>query len=176
MGCVVKQCCCGCTLKTGSIVIGILEAVGCGIGLIPVITGAAAFFVFRDAPLENHHATEELIQAFRATMEALGILTTVVALIIVIQLIFAIILACGANQEKPSLIYPWIIYSNVSLVLTGIFYIIIACIEIANSQVVSGVVSLFTCALFTALRIYFIIVVNSYHLELTRPGAVNACV
>ncbi|XP_067011936.2 uncharacterized protein [Anabrus simplex] len=173
MGCVVKQCCCGCTLKTGSIVIGILEAVGCGLFLVIVILATAFFAALRDNSMDQPDVTQEQLEAFHAAMAALVILMIVLAVNLVAQLVFAILLACGASHENPSLIKPWIICSIVSLILSIILYIVSASIAIGNGETASGVQSLVSCALGSALKIYFIVVVRSYHLELTQPGVIK---
>ncbi|XP_068085819.1 uncharacterized protein [Anabrus simplex] len=172
MGCEVEQCCCGCSLKTGSMVIGIVEAVLCGISLIMAIIASSAISILRDSPWEeNINATKEEIEDFQSAMSALAILLIVVAVILAVQVVFAILLACGAGYEKPSLIKSWIIYSIVYFVVTVIMYIVIASIAFGNNQSGSGAQSLVSCILGSALKIYYIIVVRSYHLQLTRQGA-----
>ncbi|XP_067012000.2 lysosomal-associated transmembrane protein 4B [Anabrus simplex] len=161
----VKQCCCGCTLKTGTIIIGVLYGLGALAGLVSNIMKAGAEQMSPEIA-KHLNFTEEMREQYNNIIRASSYINIVVAIILCLQLILCILLVYGANNENPRLIRPWIIYSIVSVTLSSIIYLILMILSFVYLSAASGIAILIGTALYIALSAYFIIVVNSFHLDL----------
>lgn len=154
------MCCCGCSLETGSVIIGILQ-------LIVSLFGAVIFslaLVFRDV-LETYvceHHPQIDCQQFKTSLDST--LTPIIGVAVAYYILFAIIssmLIHGSIKKKPSLLTAWLIFMGIDIVAI----VILVC-------VMTGLYLVWTYLLvevgFAILRIYFMMVVHSYKKSLMR--------
>ncbi|XP_067011280.2 uncharacterized protein [Anabrus simplex] len=166
MKCKVETCCCGCSLKTGSYLIGLIQAVLSGILLvfcILTIVGAAAL-TDDDFP-DNIRDDEAIIDTIK---KMFIVVASISAVLVAIHMFFGVLLAYGTKKEKADLIKAWIMYSIVYLVLYDVLQLIHCVSSFVYGQTTEGVQSLLTIIAATALQSYFIVVVKSYYETLTH--------
>jgi len=118
---IVNSCCCGCTLKTGSLIIGILYLIGSLGGTIQYGYAAVA----------THH----------------GILWFS-AVVYVIQLIAACLLIHGTRTENASLVRVWVYVQAVVTILQVISLIIVAVSAFSIGGIISGLIVIGLCIYF----------------------------
>lgn len=181
----VRGCCCGCSLKTGTIIIATLQAVG-GLGIalamarnvLAAASGAQVALVSaRNHGLTGNEArdVDRLLaaelrldpRALSAAMAALGAL----------QFVFSLMLIYGANNESPALVRPWVAFAAGTTLLGALVYVAVALL--ARAAGAEGVAEAVIIGLLPACgtMLYFILVVNSFYLELleARIGRAGAC-
>ncbi|XP_046667003.1 uncharacterized protein LOC124358748 isoform X2 [Homalodisca vitripennis] len=100
---ILKECCCGCSLKTGSMIIGFITLV-----LASVLTFIAASALV-------HHDYVILVQdsSLDTIME--------VALLVVraLQAAFSLLLIIATHREQAVMILPWLVISLIAILLEG---------------------------------------------------------
>jgi uncharacterized membrane protein len=146
----LRQCCCGCTLKTGTIIIGVLNIIGGAGNLILGITSAtAASQYISDPEIRN------VVIGTGATLAVFG----------AILLLFSICLIIGAQNEKPALLVPWMVYTIIFLIVNTIIYIVQAVQLFRANDASNGAVNIVAATLFVLLQTYFLLVVYSLYRE-----------
>jgi len=163
----VRGCCCGCSLKTGAIIIGAINLTCCIIfALLCLISliGVGAGLVNQDEIQQYTETPGEPIRfTFAGTMIFLGIT-------LVVCLFYIGVASClihGAKQDKPKFLQPWIILTAISIFF-DILNIVKAIILLMIFDAVSGILGL-------ALGIYLFIVVWSLKKELEEGVTPGRC-
>jgi len=118
---IVNSCCCGCTLKTGSLIIGILY----------LIISLGGTIQYGYAAVATHH----------------GILWFS-AVVYVIQLIAACLLIHGTRTENASLVRVWVYVQAVVTILQVISLIIVAVSAFTIGGIISGLIMIGLCIYF----------------------------
>jgi len=117
----VTQCCCGCTLKTGSLIIGILCLIGSLIGTIQFSFGAVTY---------NHPALW-----YGAVVQ-------------IVMLIAAILLVHGARTEQASLVRVWVYIQSVITILQVINLVIVVITSFTIGNLISALLTIALCIYF----------------------------
>ncbi|XP_069679637.1 lysosomal-associated transmembrane protein 4B-like [Periplaneta americana] len=144
-------CCCSCTLRTASLVIGWLEMV-C---YILLFVNAVLNLVFLDPSQPPKQEAP-----FKTMPFAIGALVSHVVAILVIGL-----LLFGVHKERPSFILVYLILCLIGICLTILAMVILTIITII-AHVVVGLVVLVFFGLIIALECYFWVVIYSYYRQL----------
>ncbi|PSN50980.1 hypothetical protein C0J52_08603 [Blattella germanica] len=163
----LRQCCCGCTLKTGTLIIGILNALG---GLGNLINGIV-YAGYDYNSLEYYGNGQEYIDAF----ETIQVIMIVILVVSAILLIVALCLIAGAVTGNPTLLLPWLVYSICYLCVNTILYIVMGSIAAGVTNGGAAAASFFVVGLiYFALEAYFILVVYSFYRELKGTAPPHA--
>ncbi|XP_067012046.2 uncharacterized protein [Anabrus simplex] len=168
MCCTVQRFCCACSLKTGALIIGILEAIFSAAGLIVLILIATSLAVVVSGVVDHPETSKEEAELIHGGSKVLLIVTCVMGVLVALQMVMSILLACGASNENPKLIKPWIIYSITGLTIIILLCLVMGGVAFAVNNIEAGVKFLIFCITTAVVQIYCMIVVNSYHGELTR--------
>lgn len=130
------SCCCGCSLKVGTLIIGYLSLVAMVLDILEkgVSTGNGFWGIIR-------------------------------LVIDVLQIIAVIVMLYGAHTEKPKLLWPYIIMTLITVIVYLITGIGLG-VHIIGNDLVAGLSQIVICILFALLGIYCIWVVYSYQAEL----------
>jgi len=118
---IVNQCCCGCTLKTGSLIIGILCLIGSLAGTIQ----------YGFAAVNYHHAA----LWFGAVVQ-------------IVQLIAAILLVHGARTEQASLVRVWVYVQAVITILQVVSLVIVVVTSFTIGGLISSLIVICCCIYF----------------------------
>ncbi|XP_046667002.1 uncharacterized protein LOC124358748 isoform X1 [Homalodisca vitripennis] len=147
---ILKECCCGCSLKTGSMIIGFITLV-----LASVLTFIAASALV-------HHDYVILVQdsSLDTIME--------VALLVVraLQAAFSLLLIIATHREQAVMILPWLVISLIAILLEG------TSLGIMLSHLAVGEINsrIFSMATHVSVTGYFIFVVFSYFREIRNKS------
>ncbi|XP_063705717.1 uncharacterized protein LOC134834853 [Culicoides brevitarsis] len=139
----VASCCCGCTLRTGTLILGWILIIGSALGL----AGAGSLFAALDKNDKDYGVL-------------FGSLVFIVV-IYVLQLLLNILLVVGATQNKPNLLLPYL-WLDAILLIINLVNVILA--FVANWATAIGV------CLGWLLSLYFFMVVNSFYQQLKGRG------
>ncbi|KAK7871388.1 hypothetical protein R5R35_006092 [Gryllus longicercus] len=182
----LKSCCCGCSLKTGTVIIGVLSGIGALCGLIMSILGASVgtgelqkeFLkeLEKQKGITLDQAEyEEAVKHLEATSgnKTLSALFICLAIVYGIHLIFDILMVFGASAERPRMIKPWIVFAIMALVVQSILSFVNIIFHFTSGAAMVGVLGLVMLAVGIALAVYFILVVNSFHTELLSNNFQN---
>jgi hypothetical protein len=154
----LRQCCCGCTLKTGTIIIGVLTILG-GLGnLIGGITTAVR--------AADNFVDAESVQVFVGVGAVLAVLGAIL-------LVFSVLLIIGAQNDRPSLLVPWMVYTIVFLITNTVLYIFEAAEYFSRYDNVNGAGNIVAAVIFVLLQTYFLLVVYSLYRELRGTAPPN---
>jgi len=115
---IVNSCCCGCTLKTGSLIIGILYLIGSLVGTIQ----------YGYAAVSTHH----------------GILWFS-AVVYIIQLIAACLLIHGTRTDSGSLVGLWVYVQGALALMQLVLMVLVFVLGMLVSQFVTYLVSFALC-------------------------------
>ncbi|KAK7871386.1 hypothetical protein R5R35_006090 [Gryllus longicercus] len=181
-----KSCCCGCSLKTGTVIIGIFSGFGAFCGIIISIlmvyvgTGELQKEFLKELEKQKNITLdqaeyEEAVQYLEATTgkKTLSVLYISLAIFNGIQLIFDTMMVFGASAERPRMIKPWIVFAIMSLTVQSTLTVGNIIFHFINGAVIAGVVGLVILTAGIALGVYFILVVNSFHTELLSNNFQN---
>lgn len=148
----LRQCCCGCTLKTGTIILGVLDAIAAAYYLISSIVVASAAIAVDD---KN-----------KTYLETAATLATVLAVFSAVLLLVAICLIVGAANSKPNLLIPWMGYTIVFIVENTVvnIYYAVQYFELAEGAFGAGMIV--GAVIYLLLQLYFLLVVYSLFREL----------
>ncbi|KAJ9582438.1 hypothetical protein L9F63_003236, partial [Diploptera punctata] len=115
----LNACCCGCTLKTGTVIIGIIDIVIAAFNFIGGIVVASSIEAINqsDYPGLNLEEYRSLLDTLEATM-------IVAAVIGAILFIVASLLIAASLYESPKLVIPWLVYTCLHMLFNLIVYII----------------------------------------------------
>lgn len=152
----LNQCCCGCELKTGTIIIGVLDGIAALYSLVTSIVAASAAIVVGD---KN-----------QSYLETVATLSIVLAVFSALLLLVSICLLVGAAKEKPSLLIPWMVYSLVFIVENTVVNIYYAVQYIGMSEGVIAAGVIIGAIVHLLLQVYFLLVVYSLFRELKRTS------
>ncbi|XP_021919343.1 uncharacterized protein LOC110829665 [Zootermopsis nevadensis] len=158
----LRTCCCGWSLGTGTIIIGIVETLG---GITNVILSIIAA-----AEAELDPRAEESVLDALDTIKVTNILLAVVAAVLTI---LGVLLIAGAKRNSPSLLVPWMIYTCFYIFATVVSYVIntVAYSE-AGKPLLAGI-SVIGAILNLSIQTYFILVVYSLYRELRGEDLLN---
>ncbi|XP_067011747.2 uncharacterized protein [Anabrus simplex] len=154
----VSDCCCGCSLKTGSKCIGIGNALYGAFCLIGTIVMAVKF-PYQDTTNGSKDDMEMEKSAF-------FIVNCINVTVMALNIIFNSLLVYGVSKEKPALIRSWIFYTAIFLGVHGVLNVLSATINFTHGETQQAAICLFSIIFNLALQGYFIVVVRSYLNEL----------
>ncbi|KAJ9596638.1 hypothetical protein L9F63_012335 [Diploptera punctata] len=138
----LRQCCCGCSLKTGTIIIGVLNLIAACLGF-----GSGGV----------------LLSQKETEFKTMGIVELILAAVLII---ISILLIVGAMKDRPALLAPWMICAIIIMIVTIIIYIVGAAKAFQHSDSSTGVSYLISALIYSILETYFILVVYSLYREL----------
>ncbi|XP_069678896.1 uncharacterized protein [Periplaneta americana] len=138
----LRQCCCGCSLKTGSIIIGVLELIAGISNLVVGITSASSSY---------------------SDVEGAAIAIAVFSALLIVV---AICLITGAVNSNAFLLVPWMLFNFVFMIVYAVTNIIIAAQNIADGYPEAGAGNIIGVVIYVLLQVYFILVVYSLFREL----------
>ncbi|XP_049789924.1 uncharacterized protein LOC126195383 isoform X1 [Schistocerca nitens] len=153
----LNHCCCGCSLQTGSILIGAYQLVR---GLFEAISD----LLLGIAGGRNGHGWDYLWDGFPYIEAILGIL----------KIIAALVLIFGANKERHRLIF-WCLIINVALlIIEAALFPLTIVIFFVYANTIEAVITLLLGLGDFGLELYFLWVVFSYYriIEERAPGVV----
>ncbi|XP_067011754.1 uncharacterized protein [Anabrus simplex] len=169
---VLKTSGCGLTLKTGTIIIGVLQALG-GFSVM-ISESVSAYRSDRTAIISgpDHGISKEEEENVKRYVQGHKELCIVLAIAGGIQLILSILLLYGADYESPKLVKPWVIFS---MIMTGVMvatYFGLGIVTLVLGFDKVGASILIGIVLASAISFYFILVVHSFYrylIELKSP-------
>lgn len=150
----LRECCCGCSLKTGTIIIGIIEAVG---GFVNVVLCFIAAIEAND--LKNESNVLDAIDTITVTNIILGIIAALSA-------VLAGLLILGAKRNNTTYLVPWIVYTCFYIFAAVVSYVINTVAYIRTEEALLAGVSAFGAVLVLSIQTYFVLVVYSLYREL----------
>nr|ALS04526.1 hypothetical protein [Acartia pacifica] len=164
----VSKCCCGCSLKDGCLLLGILGIIG-GVGgtIVCIAFEASTPFLEKvvDMYCDNYTAsyTVDDTASFcnHDPIKMVQIFFGVYLAVCLIQLIVNSLLVHGARTGNGSLLTPWLVMTGISIVLT----IASTCAQMAyigKTAILSGVISIIVNVVVSG---YFLLVVHSHRKE-----------
>ncbi|XP_077300043.1 uncharacterized protein LOC143920900 [Arctopsyche grandis] len=155
----LDSCCCGCTLKTGAKIVGIVDAV---LGIIIFITSISVSVVFNDPSIDT---TIEV--GGKQTLYNIFVNYSVFS---VIYVIMAIMLIFGASKNSPNCLIPWLGYVFVYIIIklvrvkiNSISLFSIGYVRPACNVIISGVLEI-------SLQFYSFLVVYFLYRSLKNPS------
>jgi len=147
----VSSCCCGCSLKQGTVIIG---AVSITFSLLYILMYWASKYLGLGL-FEAQGHDDMTKKAHMITMIAMGVIS-------ILNVCVNSCLIHGANKAIPKLLLPWLILNGINICLS----IINLPFLFVSLQVVSGIISL----VFTLIWVYIFVVVSSFKKELENGG------
>lgn len=158
----VNKCCFCVELKTGSLIIGYLGLVWNIILTLMVILGIVAAGAITSQARDDNDA--------KTIGTAMLVVMAIVAVFVVLNLIFSIVLLVGLHQNKRGHVKAYLIYTGIFIVLGIIFFITSIAQGSAAGEIIKYLINL-------ALSVYFLIVIRSYWLKMDdasmRPAIYN---
>jgi len=124
-------------LKTGVIILGVINLIGCIAGVITTISAFATY-------TQHYREWYKALGPMLGNMEldtAIHITLSVVLIICIIDMIVVSLLIHGARKDRPGFLIPWIVFTAIYLVLQ-IIHIILKLISLASAAFISGLVGL----------------------------------
>ncbi|PSN33056.1 hypothetical protein C0J52_17758 [Blattella germanica] len=143
----LRQCCCGCSLKTGTIIIGVLNLIGACFGVVNGILLASV-------------STKDGYNAEGA--KSIGISICVFSAVMVL---IASLLIVGATKGKPFLLLPWLICAIILTVIYVILYVVLGVSNFQQHQSQEGAIYIVSAIITALVETYFILVVYSLYRE-----------
>ncbi|XP_023702870.1 uncharacterized protein LOC111862041 [Cryptotermes secundus] len=140
----LRQCCCGCSLKTGSSIISVTDAT---IGLLSLVLAIAGPEFAKD-----FHGMFEVVIASGVTG---AILLTV-----------SILMFFGARSGHLRYLLPWLLYGCLYIVLSFIQHLVFAVTNFSHGQFEVGVGFVVVLLIHECLQVYSLLVVYSYYRDL----------
>ncbi|XP_069678897.1 uncharacterized protein [Periplaneta americana] len=140
----LRQCCCGCSLKTGSSIISVTDAT---IGLLSLVLAVAGPEFAKDL-----HGMYEVVLA--------GGVTGAVLLAVSVLLFF------GARSGQLRYLLPWLMYGCLYLVLSCVQHLLFSISSFNSGDTAVGVGFIVALVVHGCLQVYSLLVVYSYFREL----------
>lgn len=158
----LKQFCCGCSLTSGTIIIGIIETLG----------GIVSVFLNIIAAIEASEDLKNKKNVFDA-LDTITITNIILAIIAMLFTTLAVLLIVGAKRNYPPYLVPWMLYTCFYIFATVVTYVIntVAYAE-ANDTLMAGV-SVMGAILTLSIQTYFVLVVYSLYCELRGETLLN---
>ncbi|XP_075233643.1 uncharacterized protein LOC142331539 [Lycorma delicatula] len=151
----LDQCCCGCSLKTGTTIIGWFSFVR---DLIILVTLIAVEFAFKDS--------KSIATASPDTDKGFEAIVIILAILYLLLTIVSLLLLFGTYKERHGYMSPWIILSTIGIVIE------IICIITDTASVGFSKTDL-QSLISVGLTIYFLLVVYSYYREIKGGSGVT---
>merc|ERR1712126_635215 len=148
----VSSCCCGCSLKQGTVIIG---AVSITFSILYILMYWGAQYLGLEEYLEAQGQDDMSKKVHIVFMIAMGVIS-------ILNICVNSCLIHGANKDNPKLLLPWIILMGINICLS-IFNLPFLFVSL---QIVSGIISL----AFTLIWVYLFVVVTSFKKELENGG------
>ncbi|XP_075233680.1 uncharacterized protein LOC142331568 [Lycorma delicatula] len=145
----LKECCCGCTLRTGTMIIGFLSLI--------------AAIIVSCITIVSLNTLQHLKQAHVLDIA----LEMIVLAVRFVQIILSLLLIVGTHKGRASYICPWLVLS-LFLVLIESFYLLLMACELIVGTLNSQIFSLCT---HISVTIYFLLVVFSHYREIQHRRA-----
>ncbi|KAJ9582439.1 hypothetical protein L9F63_003237 [Diploptera punctata] len=140
----LRQCCCGCSLKTGSSIISITDST---IGLLSIVLAIAGPEFAKD-----YHGMFEVVIASGVTGALL--------------LMVSVLMFFGARSGQLRYLLPWLLYGCLYTVLSFIQHILLAVSNFNTDNTGMGIAFIVICIIHESLQIYSLLIVYSYYREL----------
>ncbi|KAI9561145.1 hypothetical protein GHT06_012101 [Daphnia sinensis] len=154
--CKLKQCCCGCSLQTGTKVIGIWFLMGATGGFIRAFSQMLASF-------DRDDGDRMLLDSISWMIGSIAAIAATVS-----------VLVAAWNNRHPVLIVPWLVLKSVSLTV-GIAFVSYMAVMSTRDNGISSVIANFAVALVAAVIVsYSWLVIYSYYHELVAIGKKSA--
>lgn len=154
----LRQCCCGCSLSTGTIIIGIIETVS---GFLNVVLCFIAAIEANDLKKET-----DALDA----LDTITVTNIILGIIAALATVLAVLLILGAKWRNTSYLLPWMIYTCFYIFATVISYVINTVAYSEAGELLLAGVSAFGAVLFVSIQAYFMLVVYSLYRELRDEG------
>jgi len=172
MALTVSHCCCGCSLRTGTIIIAIYLLI-CSI----LLTSFSSVLLYSVSTDEDHHRDVVMENDLVLVKHNRELRMPLISGIIggTIQMILNILLLVGVNKEKINLVIIWI------MAYVVIFGLILMALVISFFQFPTSPFFQVVAVINIGLTLYFLLVVRSYHHSLAdgynkRENAANVYV
>jgi len=153
----LRQCCCGCSLKTGAIILGVLNIIGGVWNLISGIMAASVSDYFDED-------TKKVLVPVGAVLAVFGAILVLVSICLII----------GAQKGNPVLLVPWMVFVIVFLVANTVLYIVYAVQYFAINDTTNGAGNIIAAIIYLLLQTYFLLVVYSLYRELKGTAPPNS--
>ncbi|XP_049795741.1 uncharacterized protein LOC126210532 [Schistocerca nitens] len=178
----LQHCCCGCSLKTGVVVVSVLfllmsaAVVVVTANLIhqesrppPAVRGGR---LPPDVELVDAELTDVISRVLDEPNPASSVSTPAVAFLAigVIQGVCAIFLLVGALTECVCLMIPWIVVDAIVLAATLVAAVVADLMVFALFGSAFGIVAAFAIAVYLVANIYALMVVGSFDYQLRHAG------
>ncbi|XP_021919316.1 uncharacterized protein LOC110829655 isoform X2 [Zootermopsis nevadensis] len=145
----LRQCCCGCSLKTGSSIISVTDAT---IGILSIVLAISGPEFSKD-----FHGMFEVVIASGVTGAIL--------------MMVSILMFFGSRRGQMRYLLPWLLYGCLYLFLSFVQHIIFAITNFTHDRF--GVATGFIVVLLIheCLQVYSLLVVYSYYRDLKGEGS-----
>ncbi|XP_067011810.2 uncharacterized protein [Anabrus simplex] len=150
------KCCYWFSLKTGTIIIGVLRIAGTILRLVLFSFGKGDEDEIEEVDPEDH----EIMLRAKLAISIFMILS------LLTEVIFSVLLVYGAVKEKHRFIKSWIYYSIVSLIAMDFSLALLVMLCFVFAEIAFGISMLVATIISTLICVFFIVVVNSYHRQL----------
>lgn len=150
----LRQCCCGCSLSTGTIIIGIIETVS---GFVNVVLCFIAAIEANDLKKET--------TALDA-MDTITVTNIILGIIAALSTVLAVLIILGAKWSKTSYLIPWMVYTCFYVFATVVSYVINTVAYSDAGEILLAGVSAIGAILVLSIQTYFVLVVYSLYREL----------
>lgn len=174
-GVVFRSCCCGCTLKTGTILIALWYQAASVVQLATMAyrwetgdyMGGA-----NDQTLQRVFSPEEGSLLRRPYLNSLEIMYTYPLLIIslvmnVFEVISCAMLLYGAMKERYGFVLPWMIIETIIVTSSSVVMVQVSSAFLSDKEFyTAGIIGLIFCCLFVVVNGYLILVVYSFYRSL----------
>ncbi|XP_067011994.2 uncharacterized protein [Anabrus simplex] len=154
----VHECCCGCRIRRGTFIIGVVNTVTVIYVLVDLCLGGPIYKSTIPPIDDGYNIPQE--KTFRNLLR-LGYIGSLVVNGLVI--LCSVLLIAGAVIEFPLLLLPWAVFSSLLLVLVAVDGIYCSVYFTIYYSVIFGVLTTFCLILGLMVWIHFILVVCSYY-------------
>ncbi|KAI5718093.1 hypothetical protein M8J77_016124 [Diaphorina citri] len=156
-----ESCCCGCSLRTGAIIIAVLSIIQ---GISSLIEENVPHGVGKDGRTIDEGEFQD--PAWLTTLFTIGYLITAIC---------AIILLVGIIKRSKVLMLPWLYWTVISFVCALIYVIFTVVLLFIKVDFLVGLAGLVGGVIGAAIVIYFWLVVHSYYIHIKEEeGGVRA--
>ncbi|PSN58272.1 hypothetical protein C0J52_00190 [Blattella germanica] len=159
-------CCCNCTVKTGTILIGWLQL---GIPMLALPYLLLGLIALAAMCLVVFKGITHLILSPREIANLFGnmVLSLLVTVQLAVRLSIETLLLYGAYREKPMFLLPYVVLDPVGVLWVASLILLIA-IHLAGQVIIAYVAVLIIDSLLFGVRSYMWVIVYSYYRQLVR--------
>ncbi|XP_049841821.1 uncharacterized protein LOC126292059 [Schistocerca gregaria] len=162
---VIHQCCCGCSLRMGTIIIAILF-----VSLSFVQIGTSMYYLLTHQYIDDVVNRGELVSVIKALLIEVLVYSAM-------QAICSVLLLYGAIQEKSGMLLPWVVTEIlVNIVMAVIGIIVFSGAFTSTAIAIVGLnTRVFVCiVIYVLFNLYSLVVVCSYYRTLReKPDTVK---